>query len=549
LTRVVAERGASGVPGARDAAARSRRLRRRGVLALSGSVVAVAAAVCVAIGLTPATGTPAYAVATGADGSVTVTANYLGDPADANRRLRAAGVAAIVIPAVPPAQCPTDRRGRVVPADRGGQGDPLMVTGMGRGPVTMHWMRDGVATGATLILSPQLDPASGKLVMIIDEYYLPGPGCVPAGTANAQPAPVASVNNPNPPPAWATAPGRRWPLSVGGFDAQHLYAVFGDCAGGGACPLRLRVSADGGRTWTAHVVTGLQQLTAHSGGVFSALRYDGPAGPLRVPAPPDFASHFQEVVSRDGGASWQQVARDTTPVDRVPAGGWAECTGTAQGACTLYAVDPATLRAAPLAHQPGLTRPVNILPVASSHLALWLPGGELWLDGYDAARHPALAVSTDRGHSWTVHPFTDVPAGPPNRIQGHAEPVSRDGQTVYAVVTSAAGTAVYRSGDAGHTWQRLDRAGSLPDSVSVSTMASIVLPDGTHAVNGTSPDVGLVLWTSRDGGARYAPAGTGLPPGAYGITMLDDGTYLTYLDTGVVFRSTDARHWSSLRLW
>src|SRR5215475_9923493 len=72
-------------------------------LALAGAFAAAGTAATVLVALAPGTSTPAYAVSTSADGTVTVTANYLGDPAEANKELRRAGVRAVVLPAVPAA--------------------------------------------------------------------------------------------------------------------------------------------------------------------------------------------------------------------------------------------------------------------------------------------------------------------------------------------------------------------------------------------------------------------------------------------------------------
>src|SRR5437763_7837626 len=110
LKRVVTERTADA---ATNTAPASRRSRPR--LAFAGAVAVAGGAAVVAVAVASGGGTPAYAVTTSSGGVVWVTANYLGDPAEANRELHRAGVPVVVMPAVPADRCPADERGRVVP--------------------------------------------------------------------------------------------------------------------------------------------------------------------------------------------------------------------------------------------------------------------------------------------------------------------------------------------------------------------------------------------------------------------------------------------------
>jgi hypothetical protein len=162
--------------------------RRR--LALVGAFGAVGAVASLVFAVTPGGGIPAYAVSRSADGTVTVTANYLGDPTQANRELRRAGVRAVVLPAVPAASCPAGDQGRKVPAEKGGQGTTILVTHMvGSKQVQVRWQLDSIVPGALLVLSPQRDEATGDMVMTVDEYYEPGPRCVVQGTKGLVPVP------------------------------------------------------------------------------------------------------------------------------------------------------------------------------------------------------------------------------------------------------------------------------------------------------------------------------------------------------------------------
>jgi hypothetical protein len=203
LKRVVAARAMDAAPGAR--APRHQPVRRAAVrrkLAIAGPFALVGAAVPVAYALTPGAGTPAYAVSTNRDGTVTVAANYLGDPAEANHELRRAGVRAIVLPAVPAASCPAQDRGTKVPAADGGQGNTIVATQVGASKrVQVRWRPDSIRPGTLLVLSPQRYGATGELVITIDHYYQPGPRCVAMGVSMNAPVPVPSINSydPNPP--------------------------------------------------------------------------------------------------------------------------------------------------------------------------------------------------------------------------------------------------------------------------------------------------------------------------------------------------------------
>jgi hypothetical protein len=196
LKQIVAVRATAGSGGAlapRPVSSGRRVSRRR--LALVSGFGAVGATASVVFALMPGGGQPAYAVSTNPDGTVTVTANYLGSPAEANQQLRRAGVSAVVLPAVPAADCPAADRGTTVPGADGGSDTPMLVTHMGTSKrVQVRWQRNDIDPGKLLVLAPQVDQATGEMVMTIDYYYQPGPRCVVAGTAGLVPVPVESVN-------------------------------------------------------------------------------------------------------------------------------------------------------------------------------------------------------------------------------------------------------------------------------------------------------------------------------------------------------------------
>ncbi|GAA4728042.1 hypothetical protein [Phytohabitans rumicis] len=223
LKQVVAQRSHS-AGSAQPAASRPPVPRRR--LVLAGAVGAMGVAATALVTLTPGGGVPAYAMSTSDDGTVVVTANYLGDPAEVNAELRRAGVPAVVLPAVPAAQCPAADRGSKVPGHAGGQGATILVTNMGLGKhVQVRWTLDSVPDGTLLVLSPQLDDATGEMVMTIDHFYEPGPRCIVKGIAGLVPVPRESINNyepippgpapTQPPPAFETASPGAVPVSPG----------------------------------------------------------------------------------------------------------------------------------------------------------------------------------------------------------------------------------------------------------------------------------------------------------------------------------------------
>ncbi|WP_155251597.1 hypothetical protein [Salinispora cortesiana] len=84
---------------------------RRWVLAGTGLAAVAGAAMML---LNPSS-EPAYAVTSNSDGTVTITVNNIGDPADANRKLQKAGVPAIVMLPKAATNCPErDRAGVTV---------------------------------------------------------------------------------------------------------------------------------------------------------------------------------------------------------------------------------------------------------------------------------------------------------------------------------------------------------------------------------------------------------------------------------------------------
>ena len=329
-------------------------------------------------------------------------------------------------------------------------------------------------------------------------------------------------------------------------DADHLYAVITRCPGTD-CTTQLLGSDDAGATWTVRA-TDLGDapnyyVTAPAAGVLyrTVERTDVvPSGPVTTVRTPK--------VSTDGGRSWTDVQATTTPVTSVPANGWLECRNIpGQDPCPgLLAVDPATARSAPLATPPGFTlRSVVNVPAAAG----------FWVEGYDDVKEvPAVAVSTDRGRSWTVHTFdaeptrTSVQAASVDGVTGYAILSEyHEGKTTGANPTPGPASSthhVYRTADAGGTWQRVDSGTALFGN-QVNLQASFVARDGTHFVMTVSGWV-QQWYVSHDNGHGYEPAGpTGLTPylglanaPIFGVVTHAPGLYLAF-DVDSVYRSTD----------
>jgi hypothetical protein len=219
-------------------------------------------------------------------------------------------------------------------------------------------------------------------------------------------------------------------VDVAFADADHGYALAADCTGS-PCPLAVAATVDGGHVWTAWdppvasaPATGLPRLIAVAGGLFLVTADDPASGawfrksdvdgwtaaPLAGPAPVTGGGALRLVPDGCGGQLY----------------GW-----TPDG------------RYARLPTPPPLT--------ACAVTATPSSDGSWWVGGRSAADDaPAVAVSHDRGVTWTV---TVLPAGPGTAI------VSVLGNRVFATVVTDRGgdpypetkilSAGYRSVDGG----------------------------------------------------------------------------------------------------
>ncbi|MCM0673647.1 glycoside hydrolase [Micromonospora phytophila] len=405
---------------------------------------------------------------------------------------------------------------------------------------TTAWMVGGIVTGA-LVAGMGLDALRAPA----DKTIAQDPE--PAQTADGWPA--------------ETRDGTV--ISAAAADASHVYAGVNACSWKDSvrhCTAQLVGSDDAGRTWTIRQTDfGDGQVAVPAPGVLLQTietineAYDGSssAGPKTV---------LQPRISTDGGRSWRDVQAVTEAVAEVPAGGWIQCApSTADRPCTLLAVDPATARSAPLAGQPALDiqGPVG----APTSAGFWITGHERGKD-----HRPAVAVSLDRGRTWSVHAFGQGEADfPVTATYASAVPSSVDGVTGYTIISvpnpsdttgaspTSATTAslkqlIYRTGDGGKTWQRVNPDQTLPRG-NYEDGDSYVAADGTHVVL-TSADGPQRWYASSDNGNTYRPANlTGLGDDLLvsgmraPVLVTAPGVYLAFNNTAL-YRSTDGIHWT-----
>jgi hypothetical protein len=362
-----------------------------------------------------------------------------------------------------------------------------------------------------------------------------------------------------PPPSSGDAALRFWPLlsTVDAGDADHFYALVTRRRGGAT---EFHASDDGGASWQPRTEPPLPAharraalaslVTVLGAQILAWVRLGFMRHVPSSPTPID-PSKFLDIeppvtwISVDGGRTWNEPDMATEPVEAVPAGTRLVNGGLASQIAPreLHAIDPATGRIAPLAHQPtGIEVPRGWVPIADTP-----PSAGMWVQGRDpATRKPALAVSHDQGRTWTTHVFTE---GLPAEERDGLTPtmyqptvVSTDGQTAYVLIYGDKRDRGYRTTDGGAVWQRVpgDYALGRPYS-------SFVAGDGSHVVLLTRRP-GPEFWASRDG-HPYAPVTlTGFPMSAESPVVPrtgDRGRYLAWTSgpTAAIYISDDGWTW------
>ncbi|HYU30566.1 MAG TPA: hypothetical protein VEW48_00250 [Thermoanaerobaculia bacterium] len=176
--------------------------------------------------------------------------------------------------------------------------------------------------------------------------------------------------------------------------------------------------------------------------------------------------------------------------------------------------------------------------------AFWQVRGYPWLSYFTPNVGPGSGIfkSTDGGRTWARLSGHGLPAGPLGRIGLAVAPGSK-GARVYATIDAGTGgpSGLYRSDDAGGTWQRVNPTSSLAGSYFANLTIDPKNPD-TVWVTGQS------LRRSTDGGKTFA-AVRGAPGGDdYHFLWIDPDhpeRMITASDQGTVVTVNGGASWSS----
>jgi photosystem II stability/assembly factor-like uncharacterized protein len=313
---------------------------------------------------------------------------------------------------------------------------------------------------------------------------------------------------------------------AGAADAEHVYLAYIHC-GGSPCrkdSFDLVGSDDGGHTWSDRT-TGL---------AVTDWRVIGPGTLLATRR-----STMELLTSVDGGRTWSELATRSS-VKAVPDGGELICRfANGDSPCRLHAVDPRAGWLAPLSTQ----QPLRL----DQFTSIVDVGGRLWLTGTNRATgRPAVAVSVDRGRTWSTHAFTEPQAC--SSACGAPSLATADGKTVYVMIgdTAMLQRFVYRSND-GQSWSRLD-TGNVPYGREPGW--SFVASDGSHvicAIGQRGQDVDECQFRAARDGTGYQRAELdGLPTPVHQVERAPDGWFyaVSYAPTSALYGSRDGLHWS-----
>ncbi len=313
------------------------------------------------------------------------------------------------------------------------------------------------------------------------------------------------------------------------IDLRTGFLVERPASGAQQCGLAVRVTVDGGSTWSEPRTPDALRCGA-PGRAASGQR-------VRVLDSSTVVIMADAVgyVSHDAGRQWTTYRPQTRTVDQLPAGVLPEpvCLRLAQCGTDnrLEGIDPATgdrlrLRVGP---QLGALRE-----------AVAAADGTLWVPGQAADGRYGVAWSRDRGRTWTTRLFDFSGAdseGPTiatldGRVVFVAVVDVRNGSDGAQLVTHA----FFRSTDGGTAWDRVTPE-TLPTE-RLGQFGAYVARDGSLLLDGG--DRGWFL--SRDGGQRFTPAASvPMTTTVYrvrdGYACFDAGTRAAYVsDDGLAWR-------------
>jgi hypothetical protein len=358
-----------------------------------------------------------------------------------------------------------------------------------------------------------------------------------------------------PTPSSSVYPDTGWPriTDVTATGSADLYAIYERCRD---CGPQLYASHDAGATWQRRSVPPVPADAAWAqieslGPDTLVWRYGrtlrlqdvfpSSATPAQAVAKAAAAAASPSATERwttiDGGRTWRPAVVDAKPVPAAPPGTrLISCDLLGQPSpCRIYAVDPASGRFAPLAHQPtGIT-----FGQLGTGMALVPLGAKAWVTGLDPTTHkPAVASSSDAGRTWHTHVFTPAvtdETGINSSGMHFAQVAAGTDGTAYALINRDDNLQdAYRTTDGGATWRPVP-GGALADA----DVGGMVTADGAHVVKLLS---GPEFLASRDGG-RYQPVTLpGYPGDLRLLTQQAAGRYMEFTDSNL-YISDDGWTW------
>jgi photosystem II stability/assembly factor-like uncharacterized protein len=315
------------------------------------------------------------------------------------------------------------------------------------------------------------------------------------------------------------------------LDTRHGVVSYAEPAPSGedGCRATVRVTDDGGRTW--------------SGPRKAPCRPDGPGDPRQfvlmldshtiLTFAPDGAYH----ISHDAGRTWRPHQVETGVADRIPV--WTEvvhgCIDST--ACRdpgqLRWYDPATGNRVQLRNGPDLER---VLSTPS-----WGRDGSLWVPGRTSDGQYAVAVSRDQGRTWQTQPIGLKVDSRDDATSGLMV-ATRDGRRAYAVRDDMTlDNVLFRTVDGGRNWRRVT-TDAEPHSP-YNWLTGYVAADGTLVLETSGH-----AWpwqASRDDG-RTVTALPDFPP--FSQVFVVAGGYVRGSDQGrEIHVSEDGLHWRKVK--
>jgi len=254
-------------------------------------------------------------------------------------------------------------------------------------------------------------------------------------------------------------------VAADGVDLDDVYALVNVC-GADSCNLQLSQIQQTPKAGVGPARIGL--LRDKSSQFLSGFRLDALSQTSFVASavPPNGGRRFVRV---DMGTSVDATANAVAKVgDQV---------APIDGNGELWGMDPKSNQLSSLANQPPVRQPTVASVPASKGL---------WVTGTDpSGRQLVVAESSDAGHTWHSSTLEALPpdAGPPVLA-------SHDGHVAYLLLRGADSQfEVWRTGDAGVTWQRMSTQLHWPAD-NRSDYGLVVRPDGSLlAWLATSPTV------------------------------------------------------------